>query len=336
MGLISTIDQFRDHVGVNYNTELDPFKSDLRLIEQERIKPLVGPAFYNQLTAKLKAEETLTDAEADVLELLRCATCTLAMVQYLPLNQVQISALGVHIVSENSRKTAFQWQINELIANFTRKGFNALERALDLLDENIDAPEFTAWATSAARTQSQKFFLNSAKDFSEHYNIGSSRLTYLALLPTLRKMERFSIEPVLGTAFYLELKEQVLDKDLSAENEQLLDLFVRPALAHLVVAKAVPELGLAFNGESIELMIARIDDSNKKEADASIDTMLALKVESAMSDGMVYLEKLKSYLNTHASATKFPTYFASSTYQVPGGPRAVVRTASDGPVYGWM
>ncbi|WP_033369484.1 DUF6712 family protein [Hymenobacter norwichensis] len=337
MGLIRSIENYREYVVVNKNSfSLASIQPDMRLVEQDRIKPLVGAAYYYELDGKLTAGTELTGPEKDVLELLRQAVATLAMVAYLPMGQLEITDMGVTVTATGDRKQPYQWQINQLRSNLQAKGYNALEKALTLLDEHIDAPEFAAWATSAAATASHKFFLNTAAGFSEHYNIGGSRLTYLAMLPTLRKMERFSIEPVLGEAYYLELKAEVAARTVSADNLHVLEQYVRPALAHLTVGKAVPEIGLGLNGDAIELNVYRLDDANQKEADASLDSLLSLKVEQAMGDAMVYLERLKAYLNANASATRFATYFASRQYQSPTAPRATVRTASDGAVYGWL
>lgn len=149
-------------------------------------------------------------------------------------------------------------------------------------------------------------------------------------------MERFAIEPVLGTNFYLELKEQVMDRDVSADNQRVLEQYIRPALAHLVIAKAVPELGMGLNGNAIELNVYRLDDSNQKEADASIDSLLAMKVAQAAADAQVYLTRLRQYLNKMASSTRYAAYFISTAYQDPSGPRPTVRTEVAGRIYGFM
>jgi hypothetical protein len=337
MGILRTIEQFRDQVVVNVNSSFAAFAPDVKLVESERLKPLIGPALYNELSALSNdALAALSGPMGELRDELLCAAANLAMVEYLPLQQVQISPTGVHIVTTGDKKTAFQWQINQLLAAFRRKGFNALERALAVLDENIDEPAFAAWATSAAGTASHKFFLNTAAQFSEHYGINGSRLTYLALLPTLRKMERFALEPVLGSAYYLELKEQILDRDVSADNQLVLEQYIRPALAHLVVAKAVPELGMGLNGDAIELNVYRPDDTNGKEADASIDSLLGLKVQQADADGQVYLTRLRQYLNGTASPTRYASYFTSTAYQDPSGPRPVVRTAATDRIFGFL
>lgn len=331
MSLIRTIEQFRAHVAVNQDTELASFAPDLQLVERERLRPLLGPALYNELQALSdeEVEQLLAPGNADVraelLRLVQGAAANLATLDYLALNQVQISDAGIHINSDSSRKTAFQWQIDELRVSFRRKGFNALEAALEYLDEHIDAPALAAWATSPAAVASHQYFLATARQFSEHYNINCSRLTYLALLPTLRKVERFDLEPALGTEFYLELKEQLKDRDLSADNRELLELYLQPALAHLVVAKALTGyVGLGLNGEAVELNMYRADNSNAKETDAPIAALATLKAQQALADGRAYLVQATKYLNSRASTLRFTTYFTSPVYVAPGGPRPTV------------
>ncbi|WP_460501919.1 DUF6712 family protein, partial [Hymenobacter agri] len=290
MSFIRTIEQFCAHVRVNVSgTDLENLAPDLQLVETRQLRPLLGPALYNDLQALSDAdlEQLLapgsTDVRSELLRLVQRAVANLGIVEYMPLLQVLISDSGVNLVGS---KTAFQWQIKDLQASFTRKGTNALEEVLEHLDAHLDAPELAAWGTSTAAVATHQYLLATARQFSVHYAIGDSRLTYLALLPTLRKVERFDLAPALGAAFYAELKEQLRDRDLSADNAELLDDYLRPALAHLVVAKALSgDVGLGFNGDVVELNMYRPDDSNAKEADASFSQLLSLKAAAALEDG---------------------------------------------------
>lgn len=346
MSFIRTAEQFQAHVGINQNTELAPFLPDLRVVETQRLRPLLGAALYHELQALPDADVAAlldpapgspADVRGELLRLVQCAAANLAALEYLAVQQVQISDVGVHIFSDGGKKTAFQWQINELRASFRRKGFNALEEVLEYLDAHLDAPALAAWATSDAATASHKLFIATARQFSEHYDIGNSRLTYLALLPTLRKVERFQLEAVLGTALFLELREQLMDRDLSADNRLLLDHYLRPALAHLVVAKALNgDVGLGLNGDAIELNVYRADDSNNKEADAGIAQLLTMKAAQALADGQVFLTKLRQFLNAEASATRFVSYFTSTAYTSPTAPRPTVSNAQFSPTYGFF
>lgn len=335
MSFIRTIDQFTAHLSLNVNSNLDPLLPSLRVVENGRLRGLLGP-LYASLQALTDEEVTTllapgsTDVRSELLRLVQCAAANLAMVHYLPLAQVQISDAGISLLVA---KTAFQWQVNDLKGMLMATGYNALEEVLRYLEEHREASELAAWATSPAAAASRRHFLATATQFSEHYGIADSRLTYLALLPTIRKMEAFQLEPVLGTGYYQQLKAELLTGTLSDDSRLVLEEYLRPALAHLVAAKAVPEVGLTFNGASLQLNIYRFDDSNNKEADAGIDALLVNKIDQAWKDGQVYLTRLRTFLNAAASADRFATYFASPTYTDPTAPRPVVSNAATNPTY---
>jgi hypothetical protein len=337
MSLIRTIDQFHNYVKVNLNTtDLENVAPDMRVAERQRIRPVLGPALYNELSALSDAELATALADpADVtgglLRLVQEAVANLATLDYLVVNQVQISDIGIRLQVD---KTAFQWQINDLKAYFRRKGYNALEEVLGYLEEHVD--DFPAWASSLAAVQSRELFIATAAEFTRHYDIAGSRLTYVALLPTLRKAERFTLEARLGEEYFDELKLQLATSTLTTENAVLLNRFLRPALAHLVVAKAIPEVGLSFNGAALELNVYRFDDANQKEADASLDSLITQKVAQAAADAQVYLTKMRNYLNANASLTNYATYFNSKAYTDPTAPRVTVRSAADSPTYGFF
>lgn len=311
--LIATIDDFRQHVALNKSADEDYFaqlQPDLLLAEDDYLRPALGAEFYDELLA------APASAATDRLrQLLASALANLTMVSYVDFAQVQISGSGVQIISTEREKTAFQWQINALKASYSRKGNNGLEKALAYLESHAD--DFPTWATSDTAKAARGQFITSASAFSESYNISNARLTFLALGSLLRKTERFRLEPALGTDFYDELKLQLRDGDLSAENEKLLDDYLRPALAHLVMAQAIGELGFALNGSALELNVYRPDDSNGKESDPGLTQLLDMKADQALDDGERYLRQLAKHLNGTASATRYATYFNSDAYRPP-------------------
>jgi hypothetical protein len=336
MSLLRTIDQFQAYVKVNYSTDLEDFGPDLRLAERQRVRPILGPALYNELNALPDADmqaalDDKASATGQLLQLVHEAVANLGALEYLPLSQVKISSAGIAI---NVPKTAFQWQIGELRVYFRRKGYDALEAVLAFLGEH--ASDFPAWETSAAATEARRQLLATAADFSRYYDIGSSQLTYRALLPTLRRVERFRLGAVLGAAYLAELRAELVAGVVSADNQLVLEEYVRPALASLTVALAIPEVGIGLSGGNLELNVYRFDNANEKEADASIDKLLMQKVAQAETDGQAYLLDLRTYLNANASATRYASYFNSAVYRDPTSPRPVVTSAVDSPTYGFF
>ena len=338
MSLIRTIEQFCAHVRVSESgTALANLEPDLRVAERRHLRAVLGTALYNELTALTDEQvqaalDQPSGATGGLLRLVHEALANLGLLEYLPLNQLQIGDGGVWVSSGGSRP--FQWQIDQLKASLRGKGYNALEAVLEYLEEH--AADFPAWASSAAAVQAREQLIASAAEFSRHYDIAGSRLTYQALLATLRKVERFELEPVLSYAYLQELKAQLVAGTLTADNALVLERFLRPALAHLVVAKAVPELGLTFNGQAVELNLFRPDDANSKEADASLDQLLSLKVSQARADGLVYLTDLRRHLSMWASGIRYATYFNSSAYVDPQAARPSVRSAPDSPTYAFL
>jgi hypothetical protein len=310
--LIANIDDFRQHVALNasadesYFTQLQP---DLLLAEDDYLRPALGAEFYDEL---LDATSTSADR---LRQLLASALANLTMVSYVDFAQVQISGSGVQIISTEREKTAFQWQINNLKASYSRKGNNGLEKALAYLEAHAD--DFPAWAASETAKNARGYFITSATTFSEFYNISNARLTFQALASLVRKTERFRLEPVLGAEFFDELKQQLREGAVTAENEKLLDDFLRPALAHLVIAQAIGELGFTLNGNALELNVYRSDDANSKESDPGLTQLLDMKADQATDDGEHYLRKLTKYLNATASETRFATYFHGDAYAQP-------------------
>ena len=334
MTLIRTIEQFQAYVKVNLSSsDLPDFDPDMRLAERKRVRPLLGPALYNELSALPDADvqaalDDVASPTGGLLRLVQEAVANLAALEHLPISQVQWSAAGIRLAVD---KTAFQWQINEIRATFRRKGYDALEEVLAFLDEHQD--DFPAWATSAAAGESRRQLLATARDFSHYYDIGDSRLTYQALLAVLRRVERFEVGAVLGATYLAELRAELLAGAVSADNQLVLEEYVRPALACLTIARAVPEIGLGLHEGNLELNVFRFDNANEKEGDAGMEGLLAKKVAQATADGQAYLTQLRQLLNREASALRFTSYFNSPAYTSPTAPRPVVVSAADSPTY---
>jgi hypothetical protein len=310
--LIATIEDFKKHVALNAstddNTYFDQLLPDLLLAEEDYLRPALGAEFYDELL-----EAPASEAADRLRYLLASSLANLTMVSYVDFAQVQISGSGVQIISTEREKTAFQWQINALKASYSRKGNNGLEKALAYLESHAD--DFPTWATSDTAKNARGYFITSAATFSEHYNISNARLTFQALGSLLRKTERFRLEPTLGIEFFDELKQQLRDGALTAENEKLIENYLRPALAHLVMAQAIGELGFTLNGNALELNVYRPDDANSKESDPGLTALLEMKADQATDDGEKYLRQLFKHLNGTASATRYATYFNSDAYR---------------------
>lgn len=330
--LLKTLSEFQGYVAVdfNVNTGLPPsFVLELAETEATLIAPLLGAPLYDWLRVAYDAPgfdaQALTPA-AGLLRAVQAPLARLAATTGITTHQAKIDGTGVHIVSTDKIKTAFQWQSRELQALHQRRGYQGLDALVQWLeDHRDDAPELRAWAASPAGRRHRRELFTSATAFQEYQNIGGSWLVFETLRPVRQRLQAQELRTVLGEAFLQELLEQVEARTLTSENENLLRSRVYPALASLTIAHAVPALALRLTPNGIDLAVARLDDANAKEADAGLNELLRQLAQECLAVGERYLRQLTDHLDANASATRFATYFASPAYTPPGRPAAVLN-----------
>lgn len=321
MPLIPTLDELKNYVSLDAKA----VPPSIALAQREVLAQVVAPLLGERLRTWLEAAAASPGFElagdslaAQLLRRVQAPIARLGVGAGLPGHQVSIDTTGVHIMTTETSKTAFQWQLNQLRASLERHGQRDLDALVEWLEANRDASaELRAWAASAAGQRHRRELFTSPAAFHEYENISESRPVFVALGPVRRRLESFELGRVLGADFLAELREQVRTRSLTPDHENLLGAYVLPALAALTIGHAIPELGLRLGADGIELSVARFDDSNAKEADAGLDQLLLSKKNEALMTGDRYLRRLTDYLDRAASATRFGTYFASSSYTAP-------------------
>ncbi|GAA3954033.1 DUF6712 family protein [Hymenobacter algoricola] len=327
--LLTTDQELARYVRLDSNDFPDVLPPEIERLEQQLLQPVLGTVLLTWLQAQYDAGVAAGSVAAQLLGVVQAPLARLAVAGVAVELQMTISSTGIQIVSTATHKTAFQWQTKALEKTLLRKGHLDMVELLRWLEANRDASdELRAWAAGPGQDYRQQLLV-SAEEFSYFENISNSWPVFEALKPLMRRQELFILESQLGPEFLQELRDQVRTRALSVENEALMQLYVRPALASLTLARAVPELGLRLTGDGIELMVARIDDSNEKEADAGLDQLLAARAHEAQRAADIMLEKMRAYLARTASATKYATYFASK----PPTPEAIPLNTVESRVY---
>jgi hypothetical protein len=312
MSLFKTTAEIKKYLAVNINTKFESIKPDIDQVEESIIKNYLSPEQYLDLHTKYNGSTPLGTDDQKLLEKVQLPLINLAYAKYLPLNQVRISDAGVQIASTTTEKTAWEWQIRDLIEGFNQKGFDGLEALLSFLEEN--KATYTLWAGSDSYTEFKQYFINSAKEFDKYYKINKSRLSYLSLESIIKKVEDFSIKPALGTDFFKEIKAKIKAGTAFSEEEQEVIDLMNPAIAHLTIAKACTELRVEFKGNSF--VVHQFATAGTKSNPAG-DEMIFAKRKQAEIDGNAYLKDLVDFLNKKASETKYATYFNSDKYIAP-------------------
>lgn len=201
-------------IPTSYALSFDKVMPSLISVDEIFLRPLIGETLIQQAVEIFnKQEEQRTDVEKELLRQLQVATLNLALFYDFHELNVRITDQGFQRQQTENFAQTYKYQEDALIRNFRNKGFNALDRILDIYDDNTEA--FPAYTTSPAYTDTRKRIVQSAREVSEIYYIGNSRIIFLRLLPILREIEETALPIILGEDICCELRQAIAE-----DNEQ--------------------------------------------------------------------------------------------------------------------
>jgi hypothetical protein len=290
------INDLKLHISVNVSMDFNEFRVALYEVDRTVLKKYLGKDFFNQLQGLYndKKSNPLTGNTLELIRILKSCTANFALAKWVPLGQVNIDTTGIRIASTENNKTAFQWQVNQVVDTCNENGFQALDEALIFLADNI--VDFEVYQSSEEFKQNASLFLSSAKEFCRFYSpMSNSPVQFLKMRSIISKVEDFYIKAVLLPDLYQDLKTKISSGTTLSDEEKKLIALIKPAVAHLTIAKATYELSASINANGFLVFdntAARDVLDNKKTA----GTELIRISNAAEEDGRTYLSLLKSFL----------------------------------------
>lgn len=160
------------------------------------VLPLLGESLAEEIEAYYKGDAP-TALQLKALEECQRAVANLAFwYNYTELN-VRISDQGMQRQeSEGSFKQTFKYQEDQLRASFKNKGFNALDRLIDIFDKN--RVDFPLYEQSPAYASRKSAIVRSTAEVDANYFINKSHLIFLRLKPIFKFVEETVLPSVLG------------------------------------------------------------------------------------------------------------------------------------------
>lgn len=306
MTLIRDIEIIRAHVNIDSSfKDIVILKPHINFAERY-IKKMIGNGQYLALNAALDLDNATSEQEA-LLEIIHPSLSRLAVAGWVN-SALSISASGVRRVESTSEKTAYKYQEDGLLKALIEEGFEMLDDIPEFLEDNeLDYPLWVA--DTRAYTKFHQFFINTAEDFQIEYNINGSRTTFKAFYAIMKHIDFMIIRSVIGSSYYDELKTQLIERSLSTENKALIDTYIKPAVAHLVIVDAIDQLPLQITDSGVrvsELLQTFPSNVIEKTANSELTTPAKAKADSKARK---YLADLKTELGT-ASEDKYATYYA--------------------------
>lgn len=202
------------------------------------VLPLLGEALAEEIEAYY-IDEDPTALQLKVLNECQRAVANLAFWYNFDELNIRISDQGMQRQeSDGSFKQTYKYQEDQLKTSFKNKGFNALDRVIDLLDKH--QKDFPLYEQSPAYASRKSSIVRSTAEVDANYFINNSHLIFLRLKPIFKSVEDTVLQPALGDALY-----QALTKALKDGTEVLGDTTTeefRQRCASFVVLKSIAKL----------------------------------------------------------------------------------------------
>ncbi|MEI7723473.1 MAG: DUF6712 family protein [Bacteroidota bacterium] len=299
--------ELKELIGFIYKSiTFSNLKSYVSFAERD-IKKVIGPevfkaaedhymsAFYHLATPDEDHPEYLLLEE--LIEKIQLPVAIHAYRRYVPSSDLTHSDKGRQIFVSEQEKPAFEWQIEKDNENLISLEHEAIDVLLEFLDEHIDEKDLDLnviipWGTSAAYKATKELLIPTVKEFENVFLIGGSRMTFLSLVPMIKRIQENDIKACLGETKYTQITEQVLDNDLTPENIIILDK-IRPPLALMALSVAVKRLSSEVLPAGIFTNITANVVKGKTPASKQERNEIASSLEK---DGMRELVKLQEYI----------------------------------------
>jgi len=310
--LIDNLSQVLTAASINVSNSIENWFPYIDEAQETFIGPVLGNVLYDQLQDLMAldslppADGTTTENLSELLSMIRKPLALYALWLGADEFGVSISSQGIQVIETPTHKTAPQYRVQNLKENWIRRANTALDVVLKFLDaRKEDYPGFDP--------QDADLFIRGTLEFNSEVDIRESRRVFVSLKPIIRSVEKKYMRPTLSAELFDELKKAwKSDVDLTTSQIALLDL-VRPALAHLTMARALIEI-------SIDVLDWGIFDTagntfaNVSSKQASNKDRISIMADANQRDGESELKALQQYLDETASEDVYPAYFHSTRY----------------------
>ncbi|MCO6501356.1 MAG: hypothetical protein J5I47_13405 [Vicingus serpentipes] len=311
MSLITTKEKLKEFLAISKATEITSVAPYIARAEREYLIPEIGEAMFNDAQSYVDGSSSPTETTAALLKRFQEAIANFAMYLYFDMLTVHVSESGVQRIEQNDRKSAYQYQEDNLRNNLLTSGYETLGSTLNYLEANKG--DFDNWAgDDNTYHRYKKLLVHTPQLFSKYFDITNSWCVFFKIRSSIKEVEDLELEPILGTAFLEELKTEIVDD--TTDNATLIEM-IRKATVFLSIASAAESKIVQF-GKNGTFEVRKAGVSIKKE-DPAVESKLAAFINKNRATGQQYLKRLKEHLNQNASSTKYATYFDSDLYQDP-------------------
>ncbi|MCK9399615.1 MAG: hypothetical protein M0Q51_06425 [Bacteroidales bacterium] len=336
--------EIKQYLSVSQNGSFAKIRPHIAAAEILYVKDLLGEGLYNLLSEWYNSESsgsTSVSASASLspslsvvpeesgstsqsqVETNEALTAILPLVQRVLINfayyigadeySLHITDAGMQIVTDETHKTAFQWQVEAAKASWLNKAYLFSDVLLVHLESH--KADYPTWVSSESFTETMDSLLYTTKLFNDAFHIRNSRRLFLALKPIIRSIESKYAAYTLSQEYYDSLLVLLKTSAHTAEDTAILKK-IRPAIAHLAMAEAITRFSIEVFPEGVySNLVSSFGTVSAKNPAGKLDKAVA--IEKLQAEGLAEIKDVQIYLDVNASASKYKIYFDSSRYVNP-------------------
>lgn len=318
MALIKTIQEVKSVLRIS-SLDDDMSLPDIDQSQTKHIIPAIGKEIVTEITGIYEAGNG-SELQQQLIKTIQKPLAAFAYLDDIGLIHATITDRGVARITTAEMPAAFRWEFNEVKAALEDKALTGMEQLLQFLEDNKS--EFTTWATSDAYKQYHQFLIKTGTEFNQYYSLYQPMRTFQALRPVMALVEDMYLYQSLGD--YL---QELKDKAAPTDDESFVIDMLKKSESYLSIKHAIETLPVRISDTGFTVTAMRGTDKDAFETDRqpATDNLMSIKMQAADRDGQNYLFKTVKYLNTNASETVFPEWFAGDKYQNPTTTSAPTR-----------
>ncbi len=222
------------------NTEWPIIEPYLRTATKSYLIPYLGMKFYDKI---LQAKDGIL---IEVLDELKSAAAYYTIFDAMPFVNLIMSGTGVHQNMPNNAAPSTLWSFDKARWNAIVNADKALDRALNLLVDNIDDEEISDFKSSKYYKKSSTDFFRGKDEFAAHVQVDNFK-AYLAMIPDIKKAEKDLYDQICSD----QLAESLESEDKI--DQKLIEL-CQAALAEKTIALALPHLNVYMDKDGLIVM----------------------------------------------------------------------------------
>ena len=252
-------------IPVSSALSFDKVYSSLQAADELYLTPVFGDTLMATFRSIYDKEDKGGD-EKQLLQVLQAAEANLAFYTNFDALQLRITDQGFQRQQTENFGSPYKYQEDRLRQTFKNRGFNAIDRLLDLLDAKFTALE--GYDEMPVRVTTRTDIVQRTAEVDRVHFINGSRLVFLRLVPILTAISHNELRPLLGWQLYTKML-QALEAGTATEEvpvatasgdtvrtyeelrQQCIPFVVKKAVAQLLrETGSLTDRGLYFIGQT--------------------------------------------------------------------------------------